>query len=260
MPLIKPTISITPVVADKIRKVWDSEKQTWYFSITDIVGILTDSTDARNYWKALKNRLKISQNQLVMDCNQLKIPSSDGKSYLADVADAVTLLKIIKVIDPTSIPTFKTWFDHIDVQNSIKNGNTAPQNTATGLTGGDDQNDTENELSTTLVAPADIYQNQNETVVKFMLPGTDPEKLILSVSMQTLSIKGTRISEIISRINEEDFLVNELQWGNFSRTIELPTLVDVDNITATENHGLITITLQKIDTDKKRFIKIKSTQ
>lgn len=258
MPLIKPTINITPAVATKIRKVWDSEKQIWYFSITDIVGILTDTTDARNYWKALKNRLKISQNQLVMDCNQLKLPSSDGKSYLADVADAVTLLKIIKVIDPTSIPIWKTWFDHIDIQNSIKNANTTPQNPATDLTDRVEQNDIENELSTTLVAPTDIYQNQNEIIVKFMLPGTDPEKLILSVSMQTLSIKGTRVPENISKINEKDFLLNELQWGDFSRTIELPTLVDVDNIVATEMHGLITITLQKIDTNKKRFIKIKS--
>lgn len=258
MPIIKPTIIITPAVATKIRKVWDSEKQTWYFSITDIVGVLTDSTDSRNYWKALKNRLKISQNQLVMDCNQLKLPSSDGKSYLADVADAVTLLKIIKVIDPTSIPAFKTWFDHIDVQNSIKNENTTPQNPTTYLNDIEEQNDTENELSTTLIAPADIYQNQNEIVVKFMLPGTDPEKLILNVSMQTLSIKGVRAQENNSNIHEQDYTLKELQWGNFSRNITLPALVDVDNIVATEMHGLITITLTKIDTNRKRFIKIKS--
>lgn len=258
MPIIKPTIIITPAVATKIRKVWDSEKQTWYFSITDIVGILTDSTDARNYWKALKNRLKISQNQLVMDCNQLKIPSSDGKSYLADVADVSTMIKIIKVIDPASIPIWKAWFDHIEVEQSLKKENTTPHNSPNLQINTEEETDSENELSPVLEAPADIYENKNEIIIKFMLAGTEPDKLILNVSMQTLSIKGVRAQENNSNIHEQDYTLKELQWGNFSRTIKLPALIDVDNIVATESHGLITINLTKIDTYKKRFIKIKS--
>ena len=229
-----------------------------------MIGVLTESVDARNYWKALKNRLKKTQEQLVSECNQLKLPSSDGKSYLVDVADADTLIKIIKVIDPTSIPAFKTWFDHIEVENSIKADNITQQNEPVNLILENTENEGGDELSTTLEAPADIYENKNEIIVKFMLAGCDPDKLVLSVSMQTITIRGARIPKNfytnlnIEKINPENYFVQELQWGKFERIVELPTLVDVDNITSTEFQGLITITLQKIDPHKKRFLKIKS--
>ncbi|MEI6400270.1 MAG: Hsp20 family protein [bacterium] len=264
MSKIKQKISISDAEDKQIRRVWDNQRARWYFSITDIIGVLTESVDARNYWKTLKNRLKNTQNQLVSECNQLKLQSSDGKSYLADVADADTLIKIIKIIDPTSIPAFKTWFEHVDVQNSVKNTNFRSEEVDTNSPFDDLSTFKENELSTTLEAPADIYENKNEIVVQFMLPGCDPSKLILSISMQTLTIAGVRVAENFNtyvntkKIYEPDYILKELQWGTFSRRIELPTLVDVDNMTATEFQGLITITLQKIDINKKRFIKIKS--
>ena len=71
----------------QVRSIWDEETEEWYFSIVDIVGILTDSPNPNNYWKVLKNRLKKEGSQLVTNCNQLKMQSSDGKYYKTDVAD-----------------------------------------------------------------------------------------------------------------------------------------------------------------------------
>lgn len=258
MAKLKQKVNINEEEGGQIRRQWDLERGRFYYSITDVIGVLTESVDARNYWKALKNRLKNSQNQLVSECNQLKLPSSDGKSYMVDVADRDTMIKIIRIIDPTSIPAFITWFDHIDVENSIKVENITQQNLPEDQISENTENEVGNELSTTLEAPADIYENKNEIVIKFMLAGCDPSKLILSVSMQKLSIKGSRILQNISKISEENYFVKELQWGRFERIVELPTFVDVDNIVAVEFQGLITITLTKIDLDKKRFLKIKS--
>lgn len=73
----------------KVRTVWDDEQEKWYFSIVDAVCVLTDSDyqTARNYWKVLKNRLTKEGNETVTNCNQLKMPASDGKMRLTDVAD-----------------------------------------------------------------------------------------------------------------------------------------------------------------------------
>lgn len=67
---------------NKVRAVWDSEKEKWFFSVVDVVAVLTECTDyqaARNYWKVLKNRLVKEGNELVTNCNQLKMPAADGK-------------------------------------------------------------------------------------------------------------------------------------------------------------------------------------
>ena len=75
----------------KVRTVWDDEEEKWYFSIVDTVAVLTDSPNPNNYWKVLKHRLKKEGNQSVTNCNQLKLISSDGKSYRTDVADTEQL-------------------------------------------------------------------------------------------------------------------------------------------------------------------------
>ena len=72
----------------KIRTVWDDKEEKWYFSIVDVVGVLTNQPDiehARNYWKVLKHRLKKEGNESVTNCNQLKLRASDGKSYKTDL-------------------------------------------------------------------------------------------------------------------------------------------------------------------------------
>jgi len=79
----------------QIRTHWDDENEKWYFSIVDVVGVLSESENPNNYWKVLKNRLKKEGSELVTNCNQLKMQSSDGKFYKTDVADTEQLFKKI---------------------------------------------------------------------------------------------------------------------------------------------------------------------
>src|ERR1019366_8294740 len=93
----------------KIRSSWNEEEEKWYFSITDIVGVLTDSPNSKNYWKVLKHRLIMEENQSVTNCNQLKMQSADGKFYLTDVADTEQLLRLIQSIPSPKAEPFKRW-------------------------------------------------------------------------------------------------------------------------------------------------------
>lgn len=93
----------------KVRTHWDAVQEKWYFSVVDVVGILTDSPDPRNYWKVLKHRLAKEGNQSVTNCNQLKMPSTDGKYYLTDVADTEQLLRLIQSIPSPKAEPFKQW-------------------------------------------------------------------------------------------------------------------------------------------------------
>ena len=95
----------------KVRTVWDEEEEKWYFSIVDVVGVLTDSEyqTARKYWKVLKGRLKKEGNESVTNCYQLKMKSSDGKSYNTDVADTEQLFRIIQSIPSKKAEPFKEW-------------------------------------------------------------------------------------------------------------------------------------------------------
>ena len=92
----------------KVRTVWDDELEKWYFSIVDVIGVLTDSPDPRNYWKVLKNRLKKEGNETVTNCNQLKLVAEDGKKRLTDVADTEQLFRLIQ-----SVPSPKRLYSHI---------------------------------------------------------------------------------------------------------------------------------------------------
>jgi hypothetical protein len=97
----------------KVRAIWDSEQEKWYVSIVDVVAALTDSPNPNNYWKVLKNRLKKEGSQLVTDCNQLKMQSSDGKFYKTDVADTEQLFRLIQSIPSPKAEPFKLWLAQI---------------------------------------------------------------------------------------------------------------------------------------------------
>ena len=97
----------------KVRTIWDDAEEKWYFSIVDAVAVLTDSPDPRNYWKVLKHRLKKEGNQSVTDCNQLKLPSSDGKYYKTDVADTEQLFRLIQSIPAPKAEPFKLWMAQV---------------------------------------------------------------------------------------------------------------------------------------------------
>lgn len=98
----------------KIRTAWDAEREEWYFSVVDVVGVLTESPDPNNYWKVLKKRLKDEGNQSVTTCNRLKLKSpKDGKRYLTDVADTEQLLRIIQSIPSPKAEPFKLWLAQV---------------------------------------------------------------------------------------------------------------------------------------------------
>lgn len=93
----------------KVRSLWDETLEKWFFSIVDVVGVLTDSPNPNNYWKVLKNRLKKEGSQLVTNCNQLKMQSTDGKYYKTDVADTEQLFRLIQSIPSPKAEPFKLW-------------------------------------------------------------------------------------------------------------------------------------------------------
>ena len=100
----------------KVRTVWNSEEEKWYFSIVDTVGILTEQNDhqgARNYWKVLKNRLRKEGNETVTNCNRLKLQAEDGKMRLTDVADTEQLFRLIQSIPSPKAEPFKQWMAHV---------------------------------------------------------------------------------------------------------------------------------------------------
>ncbi len=97
----------------KIRSVWDAEKEKWYFSIVDVVEILTDSPNSRKYWSVLKTRLKKEDSQLTTNCSQLKMQAADGKFYLTDAADTEQLLRLIQSIPSPKAEPFKLWLARV---------------------------------------------------------------------------------------------------------------------------------------------------
>ena len=102
--------NLTIFKGKQIRRLWDEKSEKWYFSVVDVVGVLSDSIDPRNYWKVLKNRLiEEGGNQTVTNCNQLKMIAEDGKLRLTDAADTETLLRLIQSIPSPNAEPFKLW-------------------------------------------------------------------------------------------------------------------------------------------------------
>lgn len=79
----------------RVRTLWDDTEEKWYFSVVDVISVLTDSVDGRKYWNKLKQRLKEEGNETVTNCHQLKMPAADGKMRLTDVADTEQLFRLI---------------------------------------------------------------------------------------------------------------------------------------------------------------------
>ncbi len=107
-------MKMLPVVFEerKIRRLYDEKTDTWFFSVVDIIQVLTQQSDyqaARNYWKVLKNRLRKEGSESVTNCNRLKLPAADGKSYLTDVASAETLLRLVQSVPSPKAEPIKLW-------------------------------------------------------------------------------------------------------------------------------------------------------
>lgn len=101
---------------DKIRAVWDDEQEKWYFSVVDVVAVLTESPNPQTYWRVLKKRLKDEGNETVTNCNGLKMPAADGKMRLTDIADTEQLLRIIQSVPSPKAEPFKTWLAKVGAE------------------------------------------------------------------------------------------------------------------------------------------------
>ena len=113
---MEPNDNIQLFENQRIRTAWDEEKEEWYFSIVDVVAVLTDQPDTRHaakYWSVLKTRLKKEGSQLTTNCSQLKMRSADSKRYNTDVADTEQLLRIIQSIPSPKAEPFKLWLAQI---------------------------------------------------------------------------------------------------------------------------------------------------
>ena len=96
-----------------IRTAWNEQEEEWYFSVVDVVGVLTESENPNNYWKVLKNRLKKEGSQLVTNCNQLKMQSSDCKFYKTDCMNTEQLLRLVQSIPSKKAEPFKMWLAQV---------------------------------------------------------------------------------------------------------------------------------------------------
>ncbi len=102
----------------------------------------------------------------------------------------------------------------------------------------------------------DVYETPQSIVIKAMIAGVRPESLDISLSREIITIRGHR--EAVDHVHEDDYFLRELYWGSFSRTIVLPQEIEMDEAEALEEHGLLTLTLPKIDKEKQRTLYVKS--
>ncbi len=98
----------------QVRTAWNADQEEWYFSVVDVVAVLTDSADPNNYWKVLKNRLKKEGSELVTNCNRLKLRSpKDGKTYNTDVLNTKGVLRLVQSIPSPKAEPFKMWLAQV---------------------------------------------------------------------------------------------------------------------------------------------------
>lgn len=101
--------SIKLFESKQVRSIWNDEEEKWYFSIIDVIEVLTNSPNPRKYWSVLKTRLKKDGSQLATNCSQLKMQSADGKFYKTDVADTEQLFRLIQSVPSPKAEPFKLW-------------------------------------------------------------------------------------------------------------------------------------------------------
>jgi HSP20 family molecular chaperone IbpA len=224
----------TTIKDGSIRRKWDESEKVWYFSVVDVIAVATESSDPRNYWKVLKSRLNKVNKELVTRCNQLKMPSTDGKSYLTDTATSETILEILQDTSVKSLTPFKRWFEIIEQQHTK-----------------DTNVESVNEAELTI----DVYDTIKDIVIESMIAGVMPGDLSITVTCSEVIIRGKRLPPV--NIESENYLMQEMYWGEFARIITLPCEIDIDETEATEEHGLLRIMLPKVNKLRTRIIKIK---
>ncbi len=270
---------------EKIRCQFDEQKTLWYFSIVDVIEIFANSTDARNYWKVLKNRLKKADLELVTKINQLKMKARDGKLYMTDTADQELMVRILETIPSANIEKFKHYAKSLiegldtppiplpeqktvpipfepgsntesspDLVEDPRSENRdvhdlLPINAETDQTDYSEQIGKEKKVNEIVEGEmellVDAYQTTTEIFIIAMIAGVDLKDLNIFVENNKLIIQGKRINDI-SENNLNNYLYQELYWTTFSRSLTLPSLVQKDEIETHMEFGKLTIRLPKI--------------
>jgi len=250
-------IDIKTIENNTIRRQWDENSNQYFYSIVDIIGIVTNSSDARNYWKVLKSRLKNTQKELVTECNQLKMKANDGKFYLTDVAGSNTLLQIIKLVSKESFGVFELWFD----QKEKEKVDSKTTKDLTNLWGGkiDDSQNKEADESYPQLNDAelqiDAYQTNTDIFICAFVAGVIENDLSVTINCKEVIVKGKRESK--NNTGEFNFSEQELYWGNFSRTIPLPEEIEMEKAEAINSHGVLKLKLPKINKSLTKKLEIK---
>jgi HSP20 family molecular chaperone IbpA len=229
---------------ENIRHYFDPTSGVLYLSIVDVIEMLGLSTDPRNYWKTTKSRLKINQNKLVTKCNQVKMRASDGKNYLTDATDSDNMLVLIQHIAPQKVGEFRKIFKEIEAKSSLSSPNLETHKSELSTEENDDY-----ELG------VDFYENKNIFIVRAMLAGVEKDDISIIANCKNILIKGKR--NVIKNINAEDYTIRELSFGKFSREIDLPEEIEIEEIETNYIHGMLEIKLNRIDKSKTKIIKIK---
>lgn len=225
-----------------IRHKYDSENDIWYYSVVDTIGITTKTSDARNYWKVLKNRLNKQANiELVTKCNQLKLLSKDGKSYKSDTLSAEYLLELVSIIAPEYKERFVYFLESVEGKK-----HTVP---ATKLSPSLDHEGSEIRIS------IDMWQSPKLLFIRFMAPGIPFENLEFCFEEEYIIITGKRPRADFERFEQgkilpkedtkRDYFKQELIWDDFSRKIKLEIPVEKDSFEVNEYKGSYTLKFRK---------------
>jgi HSP20 family molecular chaperone IbpA len=246
-------ISVEAIEDGKIRRHWDENSGQYYFSIVDIIALVTNSTDPRNYWKVLKSRLKNTQKELVTKCNQLKMRAVDSKFYLTDTADKETLLEIIKLVSKEDVEVFNRWFNRKErerAENKIPEKDSFPSSE-----GGQNQAYDESYPQPEAELLIDAYQTGDDIFIQTFVAGVIEKDLSIHITCNEVTIKGKRESK--ENISDNSYHEQELYWGEFSRTISLPEEIEIEKVEATNSHGFLLIKLPKINKSLEKKVEIK---
>jgi len=240
---------ILKIENDQIRSTLDPNTNKIFYSIVDSVGIASNSQNPRNYWKVLKNRLKKTHNQLVTECNQLKMRSSDGKFYLTDSAQAETIIKIIEIINPDYLTNFWHYFDNNN-KNLSKESLLSPSTEKTMEIQKISEELSYPQLDFTKIKKSenytpdfelliDAYLTNNFIYIKAFTAGVNKDLLRIVATPSKITIDGSRKEDHGGA--ESEYTLRELSWGNFTRTIDLPQTIKEKEISITEENGLVII-------------------
>ncbi len=227
--------NLNQIKKNQIRYKYVLNEDVYYFSIVDILGLVTESKDARNYWKVLKSRLKQKNNELVTKCNQLKLLSKDGKSYKTDTLESKEILKIIKNISPVLLEKFEKFF--LGIEGILReNQNSLPYLEINNLLKKDFIN-----------FKVDVYENENFIFIKFIAPCVLFEDIEININENneiTIFIKRDE-NKILEEFKEKEYFIKELNFNNFYKKIILNKNIKKDKYSIRENKNIFTLKFEK---------------